>query len=103
MMAFGLQLANYQQLRDAVAFLKDNGVRVQELPSELTPGMDYTAVAFDQDGQAVQLYYYMEQIGWSGKPRPASARRKVQPGNWPKSLEPQPDANTGEPFLGPWG
>lgn len=103
MMSFGLQLANYQQLRDAVAFLKDNGVRIQELPSELTPGMDYTAVAFDQDGQAVQLYYYMEQIGWNGQPRPASARRKVTPGNWPKSLEALPDTYMGEPFLGPWG
>ena len=103
MMAFGLQLANYQQLRDAIAFLKDNGVRVQELPSELTPGMDYTAIAFDQDGQAVQLYYYMEQIGWDGQPRPASARRRITPGDWPKSLEALPDTYTGEPFLGPWG
>ena len=102
MMALGLQLANYQQLRDAVAFLKDNGVRVQELPGELTPGMDYTAFAFDQDGQAVQLYYYMEQIGWDGKPRPASARRKVAQGNWPQALEAQSDSYAGEPFLGPW-
>lgn len=102
MMALGLQLANYQQLRDAVAFLKDNGVRVQELPGELTPGMDYTAFAFDQDGQAVQLYYYMEQIGWDGKPRPAAARRKVTPGNWPPTLEAQSDSYAGEPFLGPW-
>ena len=103
MMAFGLQLANYQQLRDAVAFLKDNGVRVEELSSDLTPGMDHTAFAFDQDGQAVQLYYSMEQIGWDGKPRPASARRKVTPGNWPESREALSDRYAGEPFLGPWG
>lgn len=103
LMAFGLQVANYQQLRDAIAFLKDNGVRVQELPDALTPGMDYTAIAFDQDGQAVQLYYHMEQIGWDGQPRPASARRKVQKGDWPESVEPLPDTYTGEPFLGPWG
>ena len=102
MMAFGLQLANYQQLRDAVAFLKNNGVRVEELPGELTPGMDHTAFAFDQDGQAVQLYYAMEQIGWDGKPRPAAARRKVTPGQWPEAVEALSDSYAGEPFIGPW-
>ena len=51
----------------------------------------------------MQLYYYMEQIGWDGQPRPAAARRKVQQGNWPKALEPLTDTYTGEPFFGPWG
>lgn len=101
--SFGLQLANYRQLRDAVAFLRASGVRVETgLPPELHPGIDYAAYAFDPDGHAVQLYYYMEQLGWDGRPRPASERRKVA-GDWPERVEALSDTYLGEPFLGPWG
>jgi hypothetical protein len=51
----------------------------------------------------MQLYYYMEQIGWDGKPRPASQRRKVDNDKWPEVLDPMSDSFTGEPFLGPLG
>jgi catechol 2,3-dioxygenase-like lactoylglutathione lyase family enzyme len=103
-MAFGVQLANYRQLRDAVDFLCENGVTVRlDVPSELTPGMDYVAHAFDPDGHCIQLYYYMEQVGWDGRPRPASMRRQVQPGEWPAALEPMSDTFQGEVFTGPWG
>ena len=72
-LSFGVKLYDYQQLRDAVAFLKKHGVRILNLPPELFPGMDYTAFAVDPDGHLVQLYYYMEQIGWDGKPKPAQS------------------------------
>ena len=78
--SIGLQVANYRQLRDARDFLKDKGCTVHELPAELFPGIDYHFFVRDPDGHAVQLYYYMEQVGWDGKPRPAAARRKVAPG-----------------------
>jgi catechol 2,3-dioxygenase-like lactoylglutathione lyase family enzyme len=103
-MAFGVQLANYRQLKDAVAFLQDQGVKVRlDVPSELTPGIDYAAYAFDPDGHCIQLYYYMEQVGWDGQPRPATMRRQVQPGAWPSALEPMSDTFQGEVFTGPWG
>jgi len=103
-MSFGLQLANYRQLRDAVTFLRDSGVRVETaaLPPELHPGMDYAAYAFDPDGHCIELYYYMEQVGWDGSVRPPEARRKVDPSSWPETLEPLSDTYHGEPFLGPW-
>ena len=103
-MSFGLQLANYQQLKDAVKFLRDNGVRVETdiIPPELHPGIDYAAYAFDPDGHCIELYYYMEQLGWDGKPRPKELRRKVDPNHWPEILEPLSDTYTGEPFIGPW-
>ena len=59
-------------------------------------------IAVDPDGNAIQLYWEMEQIGWDGKPRPASQRRKVAPGAWPKALDGNSDSFTGEPLLGPW-
>jgi catechol 2,3-dioxygenase-like lactoylglutathione lyase family enzyme len=103
MAAFGLQLGSYQQLLNAIDFLKAYGVTFRELPQELTPGMDHTILAFDPDGHAMQLYWSMEQIGWDGQPRPASARRKITPGRWPKALEANADSYAGEPFLGPLG
>ena len=102
-MAFGLQLANYQQLRDAVRYLRDHGARVTNaVPAELHPGIDYAAHVLDPDGHCLQLYYYMEQVGWDGRPRPKEQRRIQTNGEWPETLEPLSDTYQGEPYLGPW-
>jgi catechol 2,3-dioxygenase-like lactoylglutathione lyase family enzyme len=102
-MALGLQVGNYGQLRRAVSFLKERGCTVRELPPELFPGMGRSAFVFDPDGHAVQLYSYMETIGWDGKPRPAHLRTKITPGDWPNSLPPEADEFGGEIFAGPVG
>ena len=39
------------------------------------------------DSFAFQLYYYMEQVGWDGKPRPASLRPKIDNAKWPEAVE----------------
>ena len=57
----------------------------------------------DPDGNLVQLYYYMEQIGWDGRPRLGRRRTPTHVAEWPKALEPKSDTYTGEPYLGPWG
>ncbi len=103
-MALGLQLASYQQLRDARDFLRERGVPfVETVPPALYPGIDYALHVQDPDGHCLQLYCQMEQIGWDGRSRPAEQRRRVEPGVWPEALEPQSDTYQGEPFLGPWG
>ncbi|HEY2990532.1 MAG TPA: VOC family protein [Candidatus Binatia bacterium] len=102
-MSLGLQLGNYRQLRDAVKFFRDHGARVADVPPELYPGIDYAAHVLDPDGHCLKLYYYMEQVGWDGKPRPKELRRKVNYENWPETVEPMSDTYEGEPFLGPWG
>jgi len=103
-MALGLQLANYQQLRDAVRFLRDQGIRFNNaVPPDLYPGIDYAAHVFDPDGHCLQLYYYMEQVGWDGKPRPRELRRRIEREEWPETLEAMSDGYQGEPYLGPWG
>jgi hypothetical protein len=98
-------VANYRQLREAVSFLRQAGVRVETdtVPMELHPGIDYAAWAFDPEGHCIQLYYYMQQDGWDGRPRPPAERRTVDPANWPDALEPLADTFKGEPFLGAWG
>jgi catechol 2,3-dioxygenase-like lactoylglutathione lyase family enzyme len=102
--SFGIQMANYRQLRESVRFLREQGVRVETdtVPQELHPGIDYAAWAFDPEGHCIQLYYYMEQVGWDGRTRSASERRRVDPADWPASLEPLADTFSGEPFLGAW-
>ena len=102
-MSFGVEVGNYSQLREAVAFLKEHGVTfIDSIPPELYPGIDYTAFALDPDGHCIQLYYYMEQIGWDGRVRQASERRRVN-GQWPEALEPLSDTYVDQIFQGPLG
>jgi catechol 2,3-dioxygenase-like lactoylglutathione lyase family enzyme len=102
-MSFGVELGSYAQLRAAVDFLKAHGVSfIDAIPPELYPGIDYSAFALDPDGHCIQLYYYMEQVGWDGRVRPAGERRKVN-GNWPEAIEPLSDTYVDQVFQGPLG
>ena len=101
-MSFGVEVGSYEQLRNAVTFLKENGVTFKEIPHELHPGVDYAAFAQDSDGHLIQFYYYMEQLGWDGKPRPEELRR-VTSMEWPNTLEPLSDTYVDQVFQGPLG
>lgn len=101
-MTFGVELGSYQQLREAVQFFKERGATFVELPPELYPGIDYAAHVLDPDGHCLQLYYYMEQVGWDGKPRPQKLRRPVEK-DWPEMLEPLSDTYVDQTFQGPLG
>jgi catechol 2,3-dioxygenase-like lactoylglutathione lyase family enzyme len=100
--SFGIEVGSYSQLRNAVAFLKAHGVTFKELPEELRPGIDYVAYVQDPDGHLVQLYYYMEQLGWDGKARPKEQRRQVRK-DWPETLEPLSDTYMDQVYQGPLG
>jgi catechol 2,3-dioxygenase-like lactoylglutathione lyase family enzyme len=101
---FGLQLANYRQLKDAIKFLRERGVEVTEaIPPELHPGIEYSATARDPDGHTLQLYCAMEQIGWDGKAKPLELRKTRQLSDWPENLDQDSNVYLGEPFFGPWG
>jgi catechol 2,3-dioxygenase-like lactoylglutathione lyase family enzyme len=102
-MAYGMQVGSYAQLKAAIEFLKSNKVTIKYLPPALFPGIDYSAFAIDPDGNAVHLYYYMEQIGWDGRPRPAAARRMIDNAHWPDSLDALSDTYRGAVFQGPLG
>lgn len=99
----GMQVANYQQLRDAKSFFRDQGARLVDLPAELFPGIDYAFFVEDPEGHRLQLYHRMEQVGWDGKARPVAARRRPAPEPWPEVIEAASDVFMGEPYLGPWG
>ena len=101
--SFGNQVGSYTQLRDAITFLEDKGVTVKKLPPELFPGIDYSAFVVDPDGHLVQLYCYMEQVGWDGKVRDAGSRRHVDNDHWPTAIDAVEDSYDGETLLGPLG
>jgi len=101
--AVSFQVGSYRQLCEARTFLAGRGVKFVEVPPELHPGVDYAFHALDPDGQAVQLYFSMEQIGWDGRPRPAALRPNVRAGAWPSAVAEQPDVYGGESLLGPLG
>lgn len=101
--SMGVEVGSYQQLRDAVAFLKKHGVPFTDaIPAELYPGVDYAAHILDPAGHCLMLYYYMERIGWDGKPRPPELRRKVGK-DWPAVLDPLSDTYADQTFMGPLG
>jgi catechol 2,3-dioxygenase-like lactoylglutathione lyase family enzyme len=102
-LAVGFQVGTYRQLCDARAFLAKRGARFVEVPAEIHPGIDYAFHVLDPDGQAVQVYFAMEQIGWDGQARPASSRPKVTANAWPATLAESADAYAGETLLGPLG
>ncbi len=102
LMAFGLEVASYQQLRDAVRWLSEQGARSIKLPADLSPGIDYHAHVLDPDGHCLFLYSYMEQVGWDGRPRPTEQRRRLRE-PWPETLEPLSDTYVDQTFQGPWG
>ena len=101
-MSFGVEVGSYSQLRLGVEFLKSHGAKFVEIPPELYPGIDYSAFVLDPDGHAIQLYYYMEQVGWDGRVRPASQRRTTSKA-WPETLDQLSDTYVDQVFQGPLG
>jgi catechol 2,3-dioxygenase-like lactoylglutathione lyase family enzyme len=102
-LSMGMEVGSYSQLRAAVAHLVDNGhTLVDNIPPELHLGIDYAAHLRDPDGHLVCLYYYMEQVGWDGKPRPQSQRRTVTD-PWPDTLTPLSDTYADQTYMGPLG
>jgi hypothetical protein len=101
--SFGVEVGSYAQLRAAVSFLKERGVTlIDSIPPELYPGIDYSAFALDPDGHCIQLYCYMEQIGWDGRVRSPAERRRIET-PWPEALEPLSDTYVDQVFQGPFG
>ncbi|MEP1445960.1 MAG: VOC family protein [Paraglaciecola sp.] len=98
----GMQVGSYQQLRSAVTFFQEKGSKIIDFPQELHPGIDYAVHLLDPEGNCIQLYYHMEQVGWDGKPRPPELRRKVSK-DWPETIDALSDTYAGQPFNGPIG
>jgi catechol 2,3-dioxygenase-like lactoylglutathione lyase family enzyme len=98
-MALGFRVANYRQLRAAVAFMCARGAQEVSVPAELVPGFDYVAHLKDPDGNLVQLHYYQRQC-IPAPPLPAPVSSPVR--DWPETIAAAADVFGGQQFLGPW-
>ena len=99
--SFGVELGSFDQLRNAIAFLKEHGVEIREVPAELHPGIDYAAYAIDPEGHAIELYYYMENIGWQGTSQDVSKHTPID--QWPETITPFSDTYADQTYMGPLG
>jgi catechol 2,3-dioxygenase-like lactoylglutathione lyase family enzyme len=102
LMAYGLQVATYRQLRDAADFLAGHGYPVTAVPPELHAGIDYAVHVTDPEGHCVQLYHELESVGSAGRPLTATERRRAG-GDWPALLEPGRPAAPNLTYQGPLG
>lgn len=59
-----------EDLRAALKHLKQNGVTIVSGMRQRGPGNDKTIDFLDPDGNVVQLFCEMDQIGWDGRSRP---------------------------------
>lgn len=84
LMSLGMEVQSYAQLRDAVSYLRQHGLKQIELPAQLHPGIEFAAHFMLDELHCLQLYFQMEQLGWDARPRPASERRSNEP--WPERL-----------------
>lgn len=98
-MALGFRLANYRQLRAAVAHMVARGAEEVQVPVELVPGFDYVSHLRDPDGNLVQLYYYQRQCA-PEDPFPATVSGGAA--QWPEVIDAPSDVFGGQQFLGPW-
>ena len=105
LMRFGIQVATYRQLRNALDYLEAEGCAFVDIPAELTPGIEYSAFLKDPSGHLIQLYFSMNQIS----PEALSPHLRNRPGvtggwkSWPETILPGSGSFLGEPHLGPWG
>ncbi|MFQ5683485.1 MAG: VOC family protein [Candidatus Binatia bacterium] len=68
-----------EDLREALLFLKEKGVPIVSGLQQRGPGGDKTIDFLDPDGNNIQLFCDMEQIGWDdvSKPKKMWARKQL--------------------------
>ncbi|MFQ5541977.1 MAG: VOC family protein [Candidatus Binatia bacterium] len=69
-----------EDLRKALKFLKEKGVKIASELRQRGPGSDLTIDFLDPDGNNIQLYCGMDQIGWDSvtKPKEMWVRREIE-------------------------
>jgi len=63
------QVGTLDEVMDAVAYLRNHGVQVGHTGRDM-PGSNWHVYFLDPDGNNVELYYGIEQIGWDRTSKP---------------------------------
>ena len=70
-----MEVADLDTLKRIRKYLAEKGVQVQTIKHE-GPGSDYTFDFDDPEGNRLQFFSDMDQIGWDGKSRPKGEWRR---------------------------
>jgi catechol 2,3-dioxygenase-like lactoylglutathione lyase family enzyme len=65
------QVGSMLEVAEAIRWFSDTGVEIQRVGRDM-PGSNWHAYVYDPDGHTNELYYGIEQIGWSGYSKPAA-------------------------------
>src|SRR5579864_8208247 len=63
------QVGSLAEVVEGSRFFDDSGVRVRRSGRD-TPGSNWHTYPFDPDGHVNELYYGIEQVGWTGHSKP---------------------------------
>ena len=63
------QVGTLDEVLDAVAYLQDRGVTTVRVGRDM-PGGNWHVYFLDPDGNTLELYYGMEQVGWNRNSKP---------------------------------
>ncbi|HWG25573.1 VOC family protein [Actinospica sp.] len=96
--AIGMQVGGYRQLRNARAYLLEQGLTEVKLPAELFPGIPRAFRLRDPDGHVIELYDTMRQVV---SPPPEGPHTEAFGDEWPETLDDDGTPFLGEPYLGP--
>ncbi|RJF95575.1 VOC family protein [Noviherbaspirillum saxi] len=99
--SYGMAVATYEQLKAARRFLQEQGLRILNVPAELSPGVRYGFWVQGPDPVAVHIYYGMDRIGRDGiAPQPTTL--PLSASDWPETIVHGGPAWYDPAFLGPW-
>lgn len=63
------QVGSLAEVGAAIQWFKDQGIKLQRAGRDM-PGSNWHTYLFDPDGHSNELYYGIEQIGWTGHSKP---------------------------------
>jgi catechol 2,3-dioxygenase-like lactoylglutathione lyase family enzyme len=69
------QVGSLREVVDGFGWLKDRGVKIIRSGRD-NPGSNWHAYPLDPDGHTNEIYYGIEQIGWSGLSKPQGLHRR---------------------------
>ncbi|RJG04008.1 VOC family protein [Noviherbaspirillum sedimenti] len=98
--AIGFEAANYQQLREAYQYMQQQGIRILDLPAEISPGVHYGFWVQGPDQIAVQIFYGMDRVERDGSaPQPTTT--PLPPDSWPDAIAHGDSGWYELPYMGP--
>jgi len=65
------QVGSLREVGDAFTWLGEQGVEIQRTGRDM-PGSNWHTYVYDPDGHTNELYYGIEQVGWTGHSKPRS-------------------------------